>query len=141
MQEEPEEPHEPDESEEPNEPEELFNCVPFEDQKEYEQSVDDINSLEPIVYEECNEDVEDKENFTDESTPVLESSKNNFTNAISVNKEAEEASKNVMSNFFLTVCSTVSSLPVLMQAKIKKQVFDIVCEAEIAYLTELSNFN
>lgn len=125
--------------EEPDEPEELFNCVQFEEQKEYELSVEDPNNVETeLMYEEFNEEVDCKENITVESITVPESSKRKLTNAIYVSEEADEVSKNIMSNFFLTVCNTVSTLPILLQAKIKKQVFDIVSEAEISYLTEQS---
>lgn len=133
---EPDETVEPVEPEEPEEPEELFECLQFEEQKEYEQSVEDLNDLSS--YEEFNEDMEID---TVQSKAVVECPKHKLTNAISETKEADEVSKNVMSNFFLTVCSTVSTLPILLQAKIKKQVFDIVSEAEISYLTELSNQN
>lgn len=125
--------------EEPDEPEELFNCVQFEEQKEYEQSIEDPNNLETeLMYEEFNEEVDCKGNITVESRTVSESSKRKLTNAIYLSEEADEMSKNVISNFFLTVCNTVSTLPILLQAKIKKQVFDIVSEAEISYLTEQS---
>lgn len=119
--------------------EELFNCIQFEEQKEYEQSVEDPNNVETeLMFEEFNEEVDCKENVTVESITVSESSKRKLTNAIYLSEEADEVSKNVMSNFFLTVCNTVSTLPILLQAKIKKQVFDIVSEAEISYLTEQS---
>ncbi|CAO1306449.1 unnamed protein product [Diamesa tonsa] len=138
LQEETNEPDETVEPVEPEEPEELFECLQFEEQKEYEQSVEDLNDLEAeSSYEEFNEDME----INTVQSKTVEAPKNKLNNAISETKEADEVSKNVMSNFFLTVCSTVSTLPILLQAKIKKQVFDIVSEAEISYLTELSNQN
>lgn len=113
----------------------------FEEQKEDEQSVqsEDPNNLETeLFYEEFSEEVKCKVIISAEDETVLESTKCKSKPIISVSKEANEASKIAMSNFFLTVCNTVSTLPILLQAKIKKQVFDIVSEAEISYLTEQS---
>lgn len=121
--------------------EELITCVQFEEQKEEEQSVqsEDPNNLETeLFYEEFSEDLECKDNTRTEDKTVLKFTKCKSNPIISVSKEADEASKIAMSNFFLNICNTVSTLPILHQAKIKKQVFDIVSEAEISYLTEQS---
>ncbi|CAO1356241.1 unnamed protein product [Diamesa serratosioi] len=121
------------------EQEELFDCVELVEQKPYEQSIEDPNVLETeLIFEESNDEDDCKKNSTQELKTDLDPYKCNINKRSSSCEEVEEKSKMIMSNFFLTVCNTVSTLPILVQAKIKKQVFDIVSEAEISYLTEQS---
>lgn len=120
-----------------DEPEEIFNCVELEEQKEYEQSIETQSNFKAeLIYEEINIEAECEENSNQDGTIESETTICTNNNPVSVCKEADEMSKKIMSDFFLTVCNTVSTLPMLLQAKIKKQVFDIVSEAEISHLTE-----
>lgn len=55
-----------------------------------------------------------------------------------INKQ-KEPSASVNDPFFVNICETISSLPKLTQARLKKQIYDLVSEAEINYLESVEN--